>query len=65
MFSLRSIVAFNPMQTMLYDPYSQPAIDIDELATQCRNCIKPTEQPPAPVRVWDCQNGRWIRNDKE
>ena len=50
---------------MLYDPYSKPAINIDELATQCRNCIKPVAPSVVQIRLWDCQKGRWTANAKE
>jgi hypothetical protein len=50
---------------MLYDPYAKPAIDIDQLATQCRNSIKPGVVPAPDCKVWDSQMGRWIPCTKE
>lgn len=50
---------------MRYDPYNSPAIDLELLAIQCRNCIKPSAAQPEPIRVWDCQNGRWMAIAKE
>jgi hypothetical protein len=63
LIELPNFASFLSRQSMLYDPYSQPAIDIDQLADECKAAVTSMQDMHTAEMqdpVWDCAAGGWL-----
>jgi hypothetical protein len=63
LIELPSFLSFLTKQPMLYDPYSHPAVDIEQLAAECKAAVTAMQNEHSAETqgpVWDCAAGRWI-----
>jgi hypothetical protein len=63
LIELPNFKRFITMSSMLYDPYLNPAVDIEQLAAECNQAVKGMQnmhKPETPGPVWDCAAGHWL-----